>query len=218
MSKTTKASSAIRLSDTQLIALSAASQRDDGVISISDRLKGAAAQKFISTLIEKGLAREVRAKLGGPIARRDPDGRAFALVVTKKGQAAIHADNEKGRATSSQKSSKTESAKTAAAVKASGPRPLGDSAGPARPTKERSLEAKGDNRPREGTKLAAVIALLVRPDGASLDELIAPTQWLPHTTRAALTGLRKRGYAVERRRIEGKTRYAIAASHKAKAA
>jgi hypothetical protein len=85
MSKTTKASSAIRLSDTQLIALSAASQREDGVISISDRLKGAAAQKFISTLIEKGLAREVRAKPGGPIARRDPDGRAFALVVTKKG-------------------------------------------------------------------------------------------------------------------------------------
>jgi Protein of unknown function (DUF3489) len=218
MSKTTKASSAVRLSDTQLVALSAASQREDGVISISDRLKGAAAQKFISTLIEKGLAREVRARPGGPIARRDPDGRAFALVVTKKGQAAIHADNEKGRATPSQKSSKTESAKTAAAVKASGPQPLGDSTGPARPTKEGALEAKGDSRPREGTKLAAVIALLVRPDGASLDEMIAATEWLPHTTRAALTGLRKRGYAVERRRIEGKTRYAIAASERAKAA
>ena len=27
-------------------------------------------------------------------------------------------------------------------------------------------------------------------------ELIAATGWLPHTTRAALTGLRKRGYAV----------------------
>jgi predicted GNAT superfamily acetyltransferase len=95
---------------------------------------------------------------------------------------------------------------------------LGDNAGPAHPTKEGALEAKGDSRPREGTKLAAVIALLVRPDGASLDEMIAATEWLPHTTRAALTGLRKRGYAVERRRIEGKTRYAIAASHKAKAA
>ena len=27
-------------------------------------------------------------------------------------------------------------------------------------------------------------------------ELVAATGWLPHTTRAALTGLRKRGYAV----------------------
>ena len=30
----------------------------------------------------------------------------------------------------------------------------------------------------------------------TLAELIAATGWLPHTTRAALTGLRKRGYAV----------------------
>ena len=33
-------------------------------------------------------------------------------------------------------------------------------------------------------------------DGATLAELVAATGWLPHTTRAALTGLRKRGYAV----------------------
>jgi DNA-binding transcriptional regulator PaaX len=37
---------------------------------------------------------------------------------------------------------------------------------------------------------------LQRGDGASLAELVAATGWLPHTTRAALTGLRKRGYAV----------------------
>ena len=30
----------------------------------------------------------------------------------------------------------------------------------------------------------------------NVEELIAATDWLPHTTRAALTGLRKRGYAV----------------------
>jgi hypothetical protein len=32
--------------------------------------------------------------------------------------------------------------------------------------------------------------------GAIMAELIAATGWLAHTTRAALTGLRKRGYAV----------------------
>ena len=50
--------------------------------------------------------------------------------------------------------------------------------------------------PRGGSKLARVIALLERDHGATLAELIAATGWLAHTTRAALTGLRKRGYAV----------------------
>jgi hypothetical protein len=50
--------------------------------------------------------------------------------------------------------------------------------------------------PRSGTKLARVLALLRRDCGATLEELIAATDWLPHTTRAALTGLRRRGYPV----------------------
>ena len=44
--------------------------------------------------------------------------------------------------------------------------------------------------------LARVVALLERDHGATIAELIAATGWLAHTTRAALTGLRKRGYAV----------------------
>jgi len=50
--------------------------------------------------------------------------------------------------------------------------------------------------PRGGTKIAQVIELLQRREGATLAELVAATGWLPHTTRAALTGLRMRGYAV----------------------
>jgi len=45
-----------------------------------------------------------------------------------------------------------------------------------------------------GTKLARVVELLQQDRGASIDELIAVTGWLPHTTRAVLTGLRKRGF------------------------
>ena len=45
-----------------------------------------------------------------------------------------------------------------------------------------------------------VIDLLRRDSGATLDELTGATSWLPHTTRAALTGLRKRGYAIEKRK------------------
>jgi hypothetical protein len=46
-----------------------------------------------------------------------------------------------------------------------------------------------------------VIELLRRADGATIIDLTQATGWLRHTTRAALTGLRKRGYAVIRERI-----------------
>ena len=52
--------------------------------------------------------------------------------------------------------------------------------------------------PKAPTKTAEVVSLLGRPDGATLAELIEATGWLPHTTRAALTGMRKKGPAVER--------------------
>ena len=40
--------------------------------------------------------------------------------------------------------------------------------------------------------------MLSAEQGATIEALIAATGWLPHTTRAVLTGLRKRGYAIER--------------------
>ena len=55
---------------------------------------------------------------------------------------------------------------------------------------------------RQGTKIVRVIELLQRDQGAKLDELIASTGWLPHTARAALTGLRHRGYDVRLERGE----------------
>src|SRR5688572_21556978 len=55
-----------------------------------------------------------------------------------------------------------------------------------------------ERMPRAGSKQAIVLDLLDRPQGATLDELVAATGWLPHTTRAALTGFRKRGFELER--------------------
>jgi hypothetical protein len=54
-----------------------------------------------------------------------------------------------------------------------------------------------------------VLALLSRPDGATLPELIAATGWLPHTTRAALTGIRKKGHHVARTKRDGATCYRV---------
>jgi hypothetical protein len=46
------------------------------------------------------------------------------------------------------------------------------------------------------TKTGLVLELLGRPEGATLDQLVAATGWLPHTTRAALTGLKKKGHRI----------------------
>src|SRR5207342_2937392 len=53
-------------------------------------------------------------------------------------------------------------------------------------------------RARAGSKSSAVVALLQREQGATITELIEATGWQPHTTRAALTGLKKKGHAITR--------------------
>ena len=55
-----------------------------------------------------------------------------------------------------------------------------------------------------------MLALLGREDGATLPDLIAATGWLPHTTRAALTGLRKKGHTLEKFKRGDLTCYRIA--------
>ena len=64
-----------------IIALSGATQRQDGAVSLSDRIKGIAVQKLATSLLDKGFVREIRAKPGMPAWRRDEDGRTYALVI-----------------------------------------------------------------------------------------------------------------------------------------
>ncbi len=67
-------------------------------------------------------------------------------------------------------------------------------------------------KPRpEATKRTQLIALLERKEGASLDDMVANTGWLTHTARAALTSLRKSGYAIESQKADGVRRYRIKA-------
>ena len=58
-----------------------------------------------------------------------------------------------------------------------------------------------------------VVELLQRAGGATLDEMVAATEWLPHTTRAALTGLKKRGHQVTSEKVDGMRRYRIESSN-----
>src|SRR3984893_18768519 len=82
----------MKLTDTQLVLLSAASQREDGAIELAPNLRGAASHKVVHKLLSEGLIEEVAA--GGllPVWRRDEEKGALALRITRSGLAAIQVD------------------------------------------------------------------------------------------------------------------------------
>ena len=164
-----------KLSDRQLMVLSNASAREDGAAVVPPKMNRAAAAKVGSSLIARKLMREARTKSGMPAWRADENGRSVSLVITRAGRDAICVDS---------------AAKTY------------------QPVANKGSDAEADGRhpvgaaPRAGSKQALVVEMLSKESGATLDALVEATGWLPHTTRAALTGLRKRGFAVERVRHE----------------
>ncbi|MEO5586916.1 MAG: recombinase family protein, partial [Novosphingobium sp.] len=64
------------------------------------------------------------------------------------------------------------------------------------PADETVAETPAATPVRGPSKIDQVLALLRREEGATLAELMETTGWLPHTTRAALTGLRKKGHVL----------------------
>jgi Protein of unknown function (DUF3489) len=180
----------IKFNDTQLVLLSAASQRDDRCLIPPTAPKRGQAQRAVAKLLEAGLVKEIRAKAGAPIWRGDEEtGHTYALKLTAAGAKAIAID-ETGP-------SEGEAERPADdPIVSVNPNPERGSDQAAAIDEPNSGVAPSPLSPRSGTKIAQVIELLQRSDGATLAELVAATGWLPHTTRAALTGLRKRGYAV----------------------
>lgn len=60
------------------------------------------------------------------------------------------------------------------------------------------------------SKASILLELLGRDCGATLDQMVAATGWQPHTTRAALTGIRKKGHAVTSEKTDGVRVYRVA--------
>ncbi|MCC2653979.1 MAG: uncharacterized protein K0Q60_4145 [Microvirga sp.] len=177
-----------KLTDTQLIILSSASQREDGLAVLPEKLKGGAAKKVVIKLLDQGLLKEVRGKRGEPHWRVDENEHPIGLKLTRSGERAIR--GEEG--------AEAEEAPTREGLK---------QAAIASPQARKSKTASHSG-PREGTKKELVLSLLSRPEGATIDDLLSATSWLPHTTRAALTGLRKEGYEfAKRKNANGKTVY-----------
>jgi hypothetical protein len=68
-------------------------------------------------------------------------------------------------------------------------------------------------RTRENTKQAAMIALLKRPEGATLAQLIESTGWQSHSVRGALALMKRHaGVAVTSEKVEGVRTYRLPAS------
>jgi Protein of unknown function (DUF3489) len=168
-----------KLTDTQLIVLSNAAARDDGIAVVPNKMNKAAASKVAASLVARKLMREVRSKPGMPVWREDEDDRSISLMIMRAGRDAIGVDDE--AAEKSPPASKKDSGSRRSAAK----EPFGIVTTVA---------------PRAGTKQAQVIQMLSAKTGATLEALVDATGWLPHTTRAALTALRKRGFSIERSR------------------
>ena len=165
-----------KLTNIQLKILSQAAQQENGVAFIPERTGTTALRKLSESLVERKLMREILTKPGMPIWRKGEDGRSISLVILKAGRDLILEHGES-----------PPSEKRIFSIKGSEVEPNYHL------TSTPSLA-----EPRAGSKLALVIAMLSNETGASLKALAEMAGWLPHTTRATLTGLRKRGFLIER--------------------
>lgn len=219
-----------KLNDTQLVILAAAAQRDDRLVlplPTSLKLDEKQAARTLSGLIRKKLIAARPATGEEPVWRKGEDGERQTLVLTDAGLAAIgclvEASDEVGDATpatgTARKTGKPAAAKSRTASKGTSKKQSSGKAGPksgrrkdeTRSTKSAASTTGKSTDAKRPTKVDEILALLQRREGAAIAEMTTATGWQPHSVRAAMTGLRKRGVTVTREKQGGITRYRAAA-------
>jgi len=188
-----------KLTDTQLIVLSTAGQRDDGtVLPLPKSLKhqGGAPSHVLKGLLKKGLLEEQATGDRAAVWREGKDGQRFTLVITDAGRQAIGGAAEE---------------QSPPTPKSMGPRDSKRSAGRHRKTSKSKRTAKKTTLPtslRPGTKLALLLDLLQRKGGATIAEVMKATGWQAHSVRGAISGALKKklGLAIASDKVEERGR------------
>lgn len=209
----------MKLNDSQLVILSGAAKRDDGSIlplPASMKLNGKAATPVLKSLLKRKLVAEEYAAAGEEAWREEADGLRFALSITVAGLEAVGVTKptdataaDAGQVPAPVAPRADRGKKAAANVRQvrkagkprkTGPRDVGSK--PASAAKK--VKAAQPAASRGGTKLDQVQKLLSRKGGATIQQMMEATNWLPHTTRAVLTGFRKRGFDIQREAVKDK--------------
>jgi hypothetical protein len=173
-----------RLSDTQAVLLSTAARRDSlslHPLPSTLNLTGSRVSKAIVSLITMALLEERETRDTDCIARTEGDV-SFGLYATPAGLTALGIEP---------------------------PDVDGDADAPSGGDVPEVIPATPAEHTARITKAALVLDLLQREDGATLEELTTATGWLPHTMRAALTGLRRKGHDVVRGKRGDATCYTV---------
>jgi hypothetical protein len=178
-----------RLSDTQSLILSRASRRAGNLaMPLPNGLAGAAAKMVVGKMITRGWLEEVEANLrrGEPLWRETGDGHGTTLIATEAGLEAIGIEPVVASAVVNARKAPVEPA----------PMPVVPSA----------HDAQELVTVRAGTKQAQIIAMLERPEGATIAEIVAVTQWQSHTARGMISGALKKklGLPIASEKVEGR--------------
>jgi len=211
----------MKLSDTQLMILSSASQRTDHAAVLPANLKGSAASKVVNKLLNEKLLQELRAKDDMPVWRRGDDNRPYSLRITKAGLKAIEVEDVAEASDNNAAADPDEIAAADVSTEAkSSERPR--RARPSATKKIAAVSAKAtkasSDRTKPDSKQDRIVALLQRPEGATLDALVKETEWQKHSVRGFLAGTvrKKLKRPLLSEKIDGVRNYRISTAKAAK--
>lgn len=188
------------LSAAQLSILAAAAERPNRMalpLPAGLRARGAAKRALLTSLLESGLLEEYVTEDGALSWRQDGRNGHHTLQITASGLAAVgHAIGTDGP----DRHEDVQGSEVPVRATEHTTSTYVDAVPPSDAAELTAAVPSAVARPRG--KLGQVLDAVAAEDGATLAELATLTGWQPHTTRAALTGLRRRGFMLALGEVE----------------